>query len=450
MKKNYLISKSHPSALRHWGAGLMLGAALVLPQQFAHAAEQQATEIPAAFAGESPQSDFSVLYNDLDTVLRQIVLVTGRSDRSKPAQARPSAGSHIVRGTKSQFSLEGNRVHFPALAKEENVALLSQIRRELEAVPNQLPLHLLRKEEQLAYWLNLYNVTVLEQVALRYPKSSLRKLFKGKKSLWNKKLLTVAGHALSLNDIQHQIILPKFKNPLVMYGMFQGFVGGPNIRNEAYTGDKVFQQLKENAEEFVNSNRGMHTKERLMRVSHLYRVNETLFPNWERDLRRHLTHLASSSYYRDKLRKASRLSPKVTGFEIADIYGGSRSRGSAANTNSAAFLGAIEAASYGSQASGFTNDGAGGGFTASGAGGGFVSSDGGAIASKVVAHLQMGNRDGGRFPVHVVEYLMRVHERNNKREGEVTIEELENKEKPESKEEKTTPESQDQSAEPSG
>lgn len=373
--------------------------------------------VPEPFRGSSAESDFSILYEDLDFVLRQIVLVTGRSDRSRPSQVRPAAGSRIVRGAKGRFSLEGNRVHFPALAKKENLALLTRIRTELEAVPGQLPLKLLKEEEQLAYWLNLYNVTLLEQVALIYPETRLKRQFLGKKSLWKKKLLAVAGVSLSLNDIQHRIILPKFQNPLVMYGMFQGFVGGPNIRNEAYTGESVYRQLKENADEFINSNRGMHANERLLRISHLYTVNEALFPDWNRDLRAHLTAYANQSY-RDRIRKASRLSPKVTGYDIADIYNGVTSRGSAMSTNPAAFLGSIEAAPYGSTATGHFGAAT------------FVATDGGALASMAMSKLQMASRDGGRFPIHVAQYLMKIDERNKKdREAEVSIEELDNAKK---------------------
>ncbi len=373
--------------------------------------------IPAAFRGDTWNSDLTILYQDLDEVLRQSVLVTGRSNRARVPKARPAAGSHIVRGTKGRSAMEGNRVLFPALHNQKNLALLSAIRKDLESVPDQLPLRLLKKEEQLAYWLNLYNVTLLEQIALIYPKSRLKGEFRGKNSLWDKKLLRVAGIDLSLNDIQHRIIIPKFKNPLVMYGMFQGFVGGPNIRNEAYTGEKVYDQLKENAREFVNSNRGMFMRERHLRVSHLYRVNEALFPNWERDLKKHLMHFANRNY-RDRVRKSARIAPQTTDYNIADIYNGSAGRSSAYSTNPAAFLGAFEAVGYGSQASG---DGGNGNSAVSGA---FAGSDGGANAGIFTPQMTGASREGGRFPSHVMQYLMRIKARNDAKEGEVTIEEL--------------------------
>jgi len=405
-----------------------LTAALIIPFTATANAEETSSVVPAAFAKDTPESDFTILYDDLDAVLRQIVLVTGHSSRDRPAKPRPAAGSHIIRGASSKYGLEGNRVHFPALAKKENLALLSRIRSELEAVPSQLPLHMVNKDEQLAYWLNLYNIVVLEQVALIYPENRLKKQFRGRSSLWDKKLVTVAGLELSLNDIQHKIIVPKFQNPLVMYGMFQGFVGGPNIRNEAYKGSEVYTQLRENADEFVNSNRGMRAKERLLRISHLYSVNKALFPNWNKDVRAHLTRFASD-HYREKIRKASRLSPKTTGFEIADIYNGSASRGSAMSTNTAAFLGSIEAVQYGSTAEGHFGDTT------------YIANDGGQLASILVPRLQASSRDGGRFPSHVVQYLLQINARNKNREGDVTIEELENKNK------NTAPESQEHSTE---
>jgi hypothetical protein len=55
-----------------------------------------------------------------------------------------------------------------------------------------------------------------------------------------KKLLTVDGVALSLNDIQFNILKHNYaNNPLIIYGLYQGVIGGPNIRKSAYTGATV-------------------------------------------------------------------------------------------------------------------------------------------------------------------------------------------------------------------
>ena len=88
----------------------------------------------------------------------------------------------------------------------------------------------------------------LDEVVKEYPRQNLKRLFRGKNSMFEKKLLTVAGVPLSLNDIQFTILKQNYdSNPLVIYGLYQGIIGGPNIRKTAYTGANVWRALENNA-----------------------------------------------------------------------------------------------------------------------------------------------------------------------------------------------------------
>ncbi|WP_286829070.1 MULTISPECIES: DUF547 domain-containing protein [Kordiimonas] len=387
-----------------------VGALIVIAAGAAATADEAG--VPAPFQGDDPTSTLSIRYDDLSAILKAVVLETGRSDRSRAPRARPAAASRIIRASNSHYSLEGNRIMFTVLEQDRNLAVLTAVRKSLEAVPDSLPLKLLSRDEQLAYWLNLYNVTVLEQITTIYPETRLKRHYVGDQSLWDRKLLTVAGMPLSLNDIHHKILVPKYENPLVMYGLFQGFAGGPNIRSEAYEGGRVMAQLAQNAEEFVNSNRGMHRRDRLMKVSHLYEVNRDLFPNWDADLRRHLRRYADG-VYQDRIKSASRFAPSITNYAIADIHNGYKGRGTSVSTNPAALLGAIKSAGDdGTSAEGHFGPTS------------YVANDGAVFSAGVTPYLQGQSQYGGRFPIHVVEYLKTIEERRRtNKEGEVSIEE---------------------------
>ena len=102
---------------------------------------------------------------------------------------------------------ETNRLYFETFKEEEKgQQYLLNIQSSLEQLPSEAPLEYFSRDEKLAYWLNLYKVTVLNEVIAVYPKNNLKKLFRGKKSIYSKKLLTVAGVPLSLNDIQFTIL----------------------------------------------------------------------------------------------------------------------------------------------------------------------------------------------------------------------------------------------------
>ncbi|MGA9573645.1 MAG: DUF547 domain-containing protein, partial [Lysobacterales bacterium] len=186
---------------------------------------------------------------------------------------------------------EGNRFYYVSYAGNEDARkVLLAIQKSLEKVPDQVPLERFSRDEQLAYWLNLYNVTVLNEIIKEYPRRNLKKLVTGKKSIFTNKVLNVAGVPLSLDDIEYTILKNNYNSdPLIIYGLYQGYIGGPNIRKRAYVGNDVYRALKSNAYEFINSNRGTYPKdEKTFRVSSLYERNKAFFPDFDEDLTAHL------------------------------------------------------------------------------------------------------------------------------------------------------------------
>lgn len=296
-------------------------------------------DVPEPFRGDNPSSSYTILYDDIDTLLRGTVLATGMSDRAKAKESSAEIGSRIKTNVNTLTALEGNRFFFEAFETAEDRAILTNMRKNLEELPTTAPLKHFHKSEQLAYWLNLYNITLLDELVKIYPVRDLEDHLEGKKSLLNKKLLKVAGIDLSLNDIHYKILMPKYNNdPLIMYGLYQGVIGGPSIRREAYKGDSVYSALKENAYEFVNSNRGTYAdKGGVFRVSSLYERNQNYFPNFRNDLKAHLYNyiIGDMGYYLDESKK---IRTNISNWDITDIYGSKRKSGSSAASSEAALL----------------------------------------------------------------------------------------------------------------
>ncbi len=371
-----------------------------------HTVQVRATELPdtaiEAFKGDTPDSQVRVDYKDLSAILKQTVWETGHSDRVTAGKTPPRTGSRIVTGARGGSRTEGNRIDFHAFLGD-NYDVLVALRRDLEKVPSVVPMNQFSRNEQLAYWLNLYNLTVISQIAKIFPETNLKGHYP---ALWDEKVLTVAGIPLSLNDIHHKVLIPKYRDPLIMYGLFQGVIGGPNIRDEAYTGYSVWSQLKANAREFVNSNRGAFVRERIIRTSTFYEVNKALFPNFDVDMKAHLMRYAKKPFA-DKLQAASsRVGTDQRNWYVADLYGGNRSR-SSASSNPAAFLNA------------FTDSGSDYSFT------------GGEFAGEAAVATSWGNtaithnQSLTRFPIHMVNMVKKIQMKNQKtREGNVEVEEI--------------------------
>lgn len=303
------------------------------------------SKVPKPFQGHDDDSKIVINYDDMTKVLGLSVLKMGKSMRKKAPKSKASIGTRLKSNRKIYTALEGNRFLFRSFKDKNYKVILTQIKHSLEKVPDEVPFKHLSQKEQLAYWLNIYNVSLLEKLIDVYPKSKLKKTIYGDDGILNQKILKISGLELSLNDIKENIIFEKFgSNPVVMYGLYQGIIGGPNLRAEAYTGEKVYTQLDSNADEFVNSNRGTFwdSRKKTMRVSSFYQQNEKLFPEFKQDLKKHLLQYMDSRYT-FLMGKSKKLKTNISDMAINDITGGSRRYGGSVNTNGAAMLESVAA-----------------------------------------------------------------------------------------------------------
>ena len=325
---------------------LVFSGLLMLASNCAFAAE---SDIPEPFRGDDPNSKLSIGYADLNAFLKPHTFDSGPSTRKKAPEADSNLGTKFKVRVRRNTALEGNRFYFKNLQKPKVVEILSDLVDSLEAFPDQVPLKLLNSDEQLAYWLNLYNFALLEQLSEVYPKTSLKNVldYGDDDSILAKKVLKVSGVPLSLNDIQYTILYNKYPGKVnIMYGLFQGNIGGPNIREKAYEGDKVWRLLEENAQRFVNSNRGTEIASRgKVKISELYEHNMMLFDNKKENLRRHLEDMAVGDLETTliSMKSAKKLDFDIVDWSFADMFGHQRRFGAGYHTNPAALIDSVKA-----------------------------------------------------------------------------------------------------------
>lgn len=319
----------------------MMVSAVVLLLTISMHAQAQLTAVPEPFQGSTPASTYSIKYDDVNGLLSKTVVVTGRSTREKAAPPKEKTGTRMRQTIKRATANEANRFYYENFEGDpEATAILHHVRKSLEVIPEQVPLGAFSRNEQLAFWLNLYNITLIDEIAKIYPKRNLKKVISGKKSILNDKVLTVAGIPLSLNDIEYILRINYKNDPLVIYGLYQGIIGGPNIRRAAYTGSNVYQALEDNAEEFVNSNRGTYSKDaKTFRVSSLYERNEAFFAD-DAALKKHLLRYVQSPE-REELEASSRIKRDIDDWSVTDLYGSSRDLGGSMADSKVALLDSV-------------------------------------------------------------------------------------------------------------
>jgi hypothetical protein len=367
--------------------------------------------VPEPFSGFDDNSKYVIKYDDITALYKTVVVDVGRSARTvaKPTQAK--TGTMMKSKVKRTTADEANRFYFETFeGNEKGPQLLRTIKSSLEQLPSEVALEYFSRDEQLAYWLNLYNITLLNEVVEIYPKSNLKKFLVGKKSILSKPLLEVAGVQLSLNDIQFNILKNNYNNPLVMYGLYQGNIGGPNIRRSAYIGSDVWRALTNNASEFINSNRGTYSNSKkpdVFQVSSLYDRNRAYFPDFNADLSAHLMEYLEG-YERSRLLLAKTLKPGIDDWSITSLSGVYRDFGGSLASNHAALLDSV------SSTVANTNEGAGGATLATSVGYGSSS-----MASKALTM--------NRIDPDLLEHLVELNDKRmstNAINSSVTIEEL--------------------------
>ena len=187
-----------------------------------------------------------------------------------------------------------NRVRY-AKFKSEGRAKLDAYLAALQATD----VKSLDKAEQFAFWANLYNAKTIAIVLDAYPVQSIKKINLGGGLLaavtggpWKAKVLKVSGEELSLDDIEHGILRPIFKDPRVHYAVNCASIGCPNLGQDAFVGAKLDSQLNAAARAFVNNPRGVNVKNGSVTASSIYSWFQSDFGGSERGVLKHARRFA--------------------------------------------------------------------------------------------------------------------------------------------------------------
>ncbi len=163
--------------------------------------------------------------------------------------------------------------------------------------------------EQEAFWINLYNARTVELILEHYPVSSITEISFGFFSFgpWDEKLMRVEGEELSLNDIEHHILRPIWRDPRLHYALNCASFGCPNLQREAFTAANMDRLLEQAAREYVNHPRCVRRINGVLRLSKIYDWYEDDFGGSVEGVLKHLQmyaepKLAASLHaYADKL-----------------------------------------------------------------------------------------------------------------------------------------------------
>ena len=153
-----------------------------------------------------------------------------------------------------------NAVNYKKLAKDPAYGKL------IKNLENTSLSDLKTREEKLAFWINVYNIMAAKMVLDHYPVESIKdagSLFRG---VWKKTVGVVAGKKRTLNEIEHEI-LRKMGEPRIHVAIVCASVSCPDLRAEAYSAEKLDQQLNDQMVQFLaNPKKGLQVDRNKGRV----------------------------------------------------------------------------------------------------------------------------------------------------------------------------------------
>ena len=114
--------------------------------------------------------------------------------------------------------------------------------------------------EQKAYWINFYNALTVQVVVNAYPVDSIRDIHESWIPLsgpWDDVHAQVAGQELTLNNIEHGILRPIWRDNRIHYAVNCASYGCPNQSPTVFTAANTEELLDASARAYVNHPRGV-------------------------------------------------------------------------------------------------------------------------------------------------------------------------------------------------
>ena len=133
-------------------------------------------------------------------------------------------------------------------------------------------------DEQIAYWINAYNVFTLQAVVDNYPvdggwlsflRFAPRNSVKQISGVWTDLRWPAAGEAMTLDEIEHGTLRVLYDEPRIHFAVNCAAVSCPPLRAEPYVAKRLDRQLVLAARDFLASDHGLQVEDGALEVSSL-------------------------------------------------------------------------------------------------------------------------------------------------------------------------------------
>lgn len=187
------------------------------------------------------------------------------SDANSEGTIDHSAWDALLQEYTSEGAQGVNLVDYARMKSEASDALAAYLE-ALQAVS----IEGFGRDEQFAFWVNLYNAATVDVIVKNLPLESIRDIGLLGSGPWKDDAVTVSGRTLSLDNIEHDILRPEWQDVRIHYAVNCASIGCPNLARTAYTGEKLEDMLEEAAKAYINHPRGFGGTPDALIASNIY------------------------------------------------------------------------------------------------------------------------------------------------------------------------------------
>lgn len=108
------------------------------------------------------------------------------------------------------------------------------------------------QEDRLAFLINVYNAETLDVIIQNYPVKSIKDIAKDSGGPWDQPYVDLWGDKMTLNALEHEIIRVEYPEPRIHFALVCAAKGCPVLIDEAYTGQKLENQLETQTKVFLS------------------------------------------------------------------------------------------------------------------------------------------------------------------------------------------------------
>jgi hypothetical protein len=107
------------------------------------------------------------------------------------------------------------------------------------------------REERMAAWINVYNASVIRLILAHYPVASVDEIPR----FWDERSVGLAHLRYSLRQVRDGVFIQGFRDERALLALVSGTGSSPPLREEAYVGDRLLEQLRDQVRIFLTDER---------------------------------------------------------------------------------------------------------------------------------------------------------------------------------------------------